>query len=131
MDEQIEVITIRMRERLRKCMTIVPLAGYILDSEAATVIRDLEEAEIGMVNNQEGLGNHQLPQKEQGVTLQRQTSKAASASAALEKKIEEARKMKKRFAKGQTKCHCCSIFMSNVVMFNCKACKSTICYACI
>ena len=103
MEEQVQVITVRIRERVRKCMAVVPLASYILESQPATIMKDLEEAEIGMANCQEGIRNYSLPQ----MTLQRQTSKATSKSSALEKKLQEARKMKKKSAKGQLKCHCC------------------------
>ena len=64
--------------------------------------------------------------------LERKQSKLSNKEGTFEKKLEEAKKMKKKYsAKNQFKCNACGIYMNPGLLSSCRVCRGKVCYACV
>jgi hypothetical protein len=60
MGEQVEAITVRLRDRLRQSYVINPLTEYLLKSEPKEILKELVETENSLVRNDEGIRMHEV-----------------------------------------------------------------------
>lgn len=57
-DEQMETITLKIKERLRRCLVVHPLTEYFMKTDPSTIQNDLIQAEVSLGTNNEGVENH-------------------------------------------------------------------------
>lgn len=57
-DEQMEAITLRLKEKLKQCLVLNPLTDYFLTTDSENIKEDLIQAEISLADNNEGIGDH-------------------------------------------------------------------------
>ena len=58
MNEQIEAITVKLKNKYRQCLIVNPLTQYFLESESGKIEQDLIAAEMSMGGNGEGMRGH-------------------------------------------------------------------------